>query len=257
MRRFVNALLLVQLLACTGTDVGNPPRGGLSSFDTPGCKSVASPDKGVDPSRYDWLPDDERHRGLQCFLWDRQDDGKLRVRVTNYTDGCHADEGWHPRAIARGEREVDLVLENPGCVSASCGWCLYELLFVLDAKLTVQSTLSLNLLRDPDCSDQRRESVTLPLGEHASGVTCRYANPYALNDWTFTHPASAGQERMPCGHSEPGASCAAGLTCTAVDSGGRYQDHKLCLASCQSDSDCESSELMHCREGTCQLAAPR
>ena len=252
MRRLVNTLLLVQLVACTGTDVGNPPRGGLSSFDTPGCKSVASPDKGVDPPLYDWLPAEERYRGLQCFLWDRQDDGKLRVRVTNYADGCHANEGWRPRAIARDEREVDLVLENPGCVAAGCGWCIYDLLFVLDAKLASQPTLSLNLLQDPDCGDQRRDSVTLPLGEQASGVSCSYANPYALDDWTFAH-ASAGKERMPCGHSELGVSCAADLSCTEVDSGGRYQNHKLCLASCQSDADCAPSELMRCKQGSCQL----
>lgn len=256
MRRLVQALFLLQLVACMGTDVGNPPRGGLSSFDTPGCKTIANGDKGADPPLYSWLPDDERYRGLQCFLWDRQDDDKLRVRVTNYAAGCHADEGWQPRAIARSAREVDLVLENRQCLSAGCGWCLYDLLFVLDAKLAGQPTLSLNLLQDPGCGDQRRDSVTLPLGEHASGVNCSYANPHALNDWTFTHGA-AGKERMPCGHSEPSVSCAAGLSCTAVDSEGRYQDHKLCLAFCQNDADCRPSELMRCKDGACQLNGTR
>jgi hypothetical protein len=251
--RSIALLVLACTVACTGTDVGNPPRGGLSTFDTPGCKTIATGDKGTQPPARVWLPDPATYGGLQCFLWDTTEEGKLRVRVTNYGAGCSSDEGWQPRAIERGAQEVDLLLESPECLSASCGWCIYDLLFELDAKWAQQPELTLNLLQDPDCSDRpRRDSADLPLASKPSGAVCNYANPYALEDWAEKREQS-GMERMPCAYT----ACMAGLTCSAVESAGKYQMLKLCLASCTTDADCSAQGLMQCKAGTCQLADPR
>ncbi len=179
------------------------------------------------------------------------------MRVTNYGEGCHSNEGWEPRAIRRSEREVDLLLESPECLSAGCGWCIYDLLFVLDASLTTQPELSLNLLEDPNCGgDQpKRDSVTLPLADRPLGVVCSYANPSAMHEWALTH-GRTGAERMPCPRMLA-VGCGPGLACTPVDSGNKYGDLQLCLAPCQSDADCAPGELMRCKQGSCQLADPR
>ena len=129
MRRWFS-LALISLAACTGTDVGNPPRGELTRFDTTECKerlgSLAN--KGIQPVP-GWMPDARVYSGLSCVLWEL-DGEALHLRLVNHGDGCGLDSQWKPRVLAR-EGGIDLQLARTECLEAGCFGCLYDLAFDL------------------------------------------------------------------------------------------------------------------------------
>lgn len=242
-------LCLGAVAACTGTDVGNPPRGGLADFETPGCKH-GDEAKALPPSVRGLALNDSAYAGLTCFVWQRSGED-LRIEVTNYAAGCGSDAGWKPSSRLRADGALELVLDNPTCLSAKCGWCLYDLGFEVRDVGVMSQALEVHVLGDT-CSDERSDlAATLAIDDAASGVVCSYANKWAL-DWHACELESTGQERMPCGVCrEPGSTtCAAGLTCTEVE-----PEHSLCLASCSSDADCAPRDVLRCEDGVCRLPA--
>jgi hypothetical protein len=235
------ALLL--LGACNGTDVGNPPRGELTHFDTSPCKNDSF-DKGIDPLPA-WQPDPAVYAGLTCVLWESAGD-QLRVRLTNHKDGCHVDSVWKPRVNTSAEG-VELVLDNPRCIFAGCGNCIYDLAFdVRVSELQERDPLELRVLGN-DCHDERpvHHTLSLPRETRAQGARCSYT----FENFSLLGESGSGGLHMPCGDVAPFGSvaCSSGV-CTEVSPG-----HRLCLAPCSADADCQPADVMACREGVCQL----
>ncbi|HEX6245821.1 MAG TPA: hypothetical protein VFZ61_33080 [Polyangiales bacterium] len=245
MRTPYRLALLLSLVACSGTDVGNPPRGGITDFNTTACKRADS-DKGLEPLPT-WQPDPEVYRGLTCVLWETEGD-VLRVRLTNHEAGCHENEGWKPRAELDDSR-VDLILDNPKCVAAGCGNCIYDVAF--DVRLGPAqrdaAALSLRILGD-DCSGEAPVHHTLELAGAArsSGARCSYTYEHGYD--AFDH-GSVGQLNSSCGMlDEPQpVACERGV-CTPIN-----DRNSLCLAACTTDADCQPAGLMACVDGVCRL----
>ena len=243
MRPMLLLLALGLLGACNGTDVGNPPRGELTRFDTSPCKKDGF-DKGIDPVPA-WQPDPALYAGLTCVLWESTGD-QLRVRLTNHKDGCHVDSVWKPRVNTSAEG-VDLVLDNPRCVFAGCGNCIYDLSFdVRVPELQERERLELRVLGN-DCHDERpvHHALSLPPDTRAQGARCSYT----FENFSLLGMSPSGTLHMPCGDLPQlgSVACSSGV-CTEVSPG-----HRLCLARCSADADCQPEDVMECREGLCQL----
>jgi hypothetical protein len=242
-RPLLSLLALSLLGACNGTDVGNPPRGELTRFDTSPCKKP-SYDKGTQPLPA-WQPDPAVYAGLTCVLWETTGD-QLRVRVTNHQDGCGLDKGWEPRVKTSAEG-VDLVLENPTCSVARCGNCIYDLAFdVRVPKLAERDPLQLRVLGS-DCHDEQpvHHTLSLPLATQASGASCSYT----FENFSLFGMSSSGALHTRCGDTvESGSVACNGGVCTEVS-----PDKRLCLARCSTDADCQPEDVIECREGVCGL----
>jgi hypothetical protein len=243
MRTLLLFSLLALFAACNGTDVGNPPRGGLTDFETSACKKFSF-EKGIDrlPA---WQPDPELYAGLTCVLWDTSGE-TLRVRLSNHRDGCGLDHGWEPQARI-DDTGVELLLDNPSCSIAACGNCIYDLSFdVQVAALQDRSELSLRVLGS-ECSGERpvHHTLRLPLASQPSGAQCTYT--FENFDLLGAMPQGALHTR--CGDTALFGSvgCASGV-CTEVSA-----KNRLCLAPCSSDLDCQPADVMTCSEGVCQL----
>jgi hypothetical protein len=236
--------LCVLLLACTGTDVGNPPRGGLAPDSTKGVEPISA-----------WQPDPAVYSGLSCLLWER-DGGMLRVRVTNLQTGCEVHRVWKPRAVLSGDK-LDLFLDNPECIVAGCGSCIYDLAFDVELGDAQQEAPELLLrLLDSDCGSAGERNVfyklSLPIGAQQRGASCDYtfSTSSAFSAFIFKL-ARPDSPRVPCGvwGTADRSTCQTGA-CTDVD-----PSSQLCLPTCSSDAECAPSDVTACVAGVCQLRA--
>lgn len=248
--RTLLALALLSLVACTGTDVGNPPRVELTGFDTSACKArLGAPgDKGIQPVQ-SWMPDARVYSGLSCLLWELDDD-TLHVRLVNHGDGCGLESVWKPRALTH-DGGIDLQLVRTNCIEAGCLGCLYDLAFdvrVPDAQLS-RDVLQLRLLGDTCHTDEPsvHQTLALPIANQRSGAQCSYTYR-GITAWSH---ASPGDPRVPCGSFDDLQSrdCVSGV-CTEVEPG-----RHLCLPTCNNDTDCQPSDVTACIDGVCQLPA--
>jgi len=138
---------------------------------------------------------------------------------------------------------------------AACGWCLYD--FRFDVK-NVDSLAALPVrvgLVDCQGAVSFDYALTLPEDAGDSGILCRYANPYALDD-QFAVQGRCGERFSSCNKvgslcARSGvAGCNEGLTCVEVTSG-----DSRCLEECSEGADCTASEVSECSGGVCNLRA--
>lgn len=234
MRRFA----LLFLAACSGTDTGNPP---VIDFRNSACHDQTySRDKDAILQSLDdgSLVPDPKYKGLTCFAFE-QDAHALHLLVSNYKSGCESQLGWTPRLEERADGGLDVILEDRNCVTAACGWCLYDLSFDLPLELAINREVH---LLQRGCEGAHPElSAQLALGQQ-DGVACDYTDANALA-WRGRGGTS---ERMLC--SETGT-CDSGLTCTTIGADTRGR----CLRNCDDDTECDT--LSQCTAGVCQLSA--
>lgn len=242
------ALVLITLTACTGTDVGNPPRGELTGFDISACKPrlEAAGNKGVKPVQ-NWMPDARLYSGLSCVLWELDDD-TLHLRLVNHGDGCGLDSQWKPRLLTR-DAGLDLQLARTDCSEAGCFGCLYDLAFDVRVPSALRGLdeLELRVLGDTCHTDQPAVHNTLRVPTATrQGATCSYTYQDGVTAWFH---ASPGDPRVPCGSFDDRESrdCVSGV-CTEVE-----PSRHLCLPACSSDADCLPSDVTACSAGVCQL----
>jgi hypothetical protein len=239
------------LLACTGTDTGNPPSL-LDDFQTPGCKNqgpAGEPLALVSKQR----STAEALENLECIVWQRIDEGSLSLELTNHSDNCGAELGWEPRAERDDTGALALYLDNPECSFAACGSCAYDLTFTVSLDAGADD-VKVHLYGDA-CSQQREleRDVTVPLaGSAQGGVLCTdYRESYGL-----AAMFACGQSPIfgPCDDylresgDESCSLCGAGSLCSEV-SGAR----KRCLPVCKVEADCADFPSTRCVAGTCQL----
>lgn len=245
-------IALLFLATCTGTDVGNPPRGELTRFDTTECKApLGTPgDKGIQPVQ-EWMPDPRVYSGLACVLWKLEND-TLHLRLVNHGDGCALDAQWKPRVLA-SEDGLDLQLARTECIEAGCLGCLYDLAFDVRVPEALRSMdeLPLRVLGDTCHTDEPavHHALRLPIGTTQQGAMCSYLYYNQFTTWLHARP---GDPRAPCGSHDDVQSrdCVSGV-CTEVEPA-----RHLCLPACTSDSDCEPSDVTACIDGVCQLRDP-
>jgi hypothetical protein len=259
------AIMLLAASACsdngrTAAD-GGTGNGSLVSFSSSECKKesaealVASLSRslvtGVSSADYD---------GLKCVSWDVGADGSGRFDLINFESAC--GPRWAGSADTGEGNAVSLTVNNPGCMLAACGSCIYDWSFeVSGLSAGTDVSLSINVNACPEetgSSNNDTYSLSVPAAAAPAGVVCRYASFGAL-EWQAMSLGTEGEYMMPCtdpnNHPEGEAPppCKEGLTCTAM-APGTYRDSSICLRNCAAAA-CAHPDLMSCQEGLCKLTA--
>jgi hypothetical protein len=235
--------LTLALSSCGANDSESTgsPDGGSVAFQSSACKK----------DNAQALSEADARAGLKCIRWQPLDGGKLRFELTNFEGACGAN--WAGKANV-GEGGLELWATNPSCRIASCGWCIYDWTF--DVEAPADTSLALSVVTDP-CPGQQepaRVTATLPLSTSPQGELCRYAHHGALS-WQAAALGSCGQAYMPCRGSDicgvgaSSESCDTGLVC--ADGGAGQQ---VCHAPCT--ADCGPGGALTCQDGLCRPANP-
>jgi hypothetical protein len=262
MRIFFHTSCLVVLtaLACNGTETQNPISGGaLVSFGNSGCKketlanafqtlqNVPLTDAGV-------LNYGDEVAGLKCFAWQTTGADALRISLINFEEACGAE--WVGSANVASDGVLTLGLNNPQCLIASCGWCIYDWSFeVKGVNLARDLPVTVNIDTCPGEQDVKVTSAQLPLATQSSGILCRYANFNAVG-WQAMSLGTCGQAGMPCtatnmcqaSGGSTAQTCQGDLTC--ADNG--TASEMICTKPCAVDSDCGSTGAQSCQTGLCR-----
>ncbi len=251
MNRLMTWLVAAGLVACTGTDTGNPPSL-LDDFETPGCKSQAVADESLALISKQRTAD-EALENLECVVWQRVDEETLSLELTNHSDTCGADYGWTPRAERDDMGSVAFYLDNPKCDFAGCGSCAYDLKFTVSLD-DGPDDVKVQLYGD-DCFRERvlAREVMIPLSSAPnSGVLCtNYRESYGLSTvFACGQSPTFGpcDDRLRENQDESCSLCGAGSVCSEVSG-----DRRRCLPTCETEADCADFPSTRCMAGLCQL----
>jgi hypothetical protein len=239
------------VVACAGgTETDNPRKDGdLVAFDASACKTHPAEKSGqssealVVASEFD---------GLSCLEWETQSDGVVTFRVLNLNGGCSVP--WTGDAVVEADGSLVLLLTNPMCAVAACGWCLYDFQFdVRNVPPVSGLPVRIGTIACPGEAPSFDNELTLPEDAGAAGILCRYTNQYAYDqllgeqDRCGSQYGTCGQAGGFCG-SEP-TKCRDDLVCVAADEAER------CLRPCSSNDDCSPRDVSACVDGICRLSA--
>jgi hypothetical protein len=245
--------VLGPVVACAGgTETGNPNHGGsVVAFDASACKKEQPVESGrsqqgiVDASEYD---------GLRCVEWERTSDSLLTLRLLNVNGGCSVP--WQGEGHVRDDGSLELLLVNPKCAVALCGWCLYDFAFTLrDAPAPAGLPIEVGQVACPGDEPTWEPALVLPADAGDSGIVCRYANQFAY-DQQLQEQDRCGSQFGTCG--DQGGFCSASggpivcrddLVCSPADGVNR------CLEPCTADADCAPHAVSACIDGICRLSA--
>jgi len=238
--------------SCTGTETDNPS----IDFDFAGsqCKKTGFSEKILPGATSAALMSDDL-RGLHCIAWNADDEGRLKLQVSNYDGPCLVEVEWEGRVLERKDGGFDLrvAFTDPECRIAACGSCLYDFQFEIEG-VDTHAPLPLSF-GDEICGepDDSPVELTLPLDEGRDGLACRHVNRGTL-DWL----SMCGSAHTPCGETADDCElpdedtpepwhCEEGLTCSEEDG------QRLCLRECDSDEDCPLAGVETCVDGLCHL----
>jgi hypothetical protein len=240
-------LILGAAVRCNGTETDNP----LASFQGSECHKDGTPSDGAAPhgspdagvgmqsAPLDVAGD---YSKLACVVWDRGGTA-LHVSYKNFRSSCGIE--W-----AGADAEVDgdgvrLAAKNPGCRTARCGNCFYDLDFDVPG---VPSTGALHLefvvtdengkVCDPAASGPET-TITLSADE-PSDLRCRIIPGYM-----FLPPADACTRYGTCQDTDA-CQCGAGTTCDP-----RFTQLPVCVPSCTTKNDCPVPGAFDCDDGVC------
>jgi len=245
--------VLGPVAACAGgTETGNPDKGGsLVAFDASACKKEQAVESGrsqeglVSASEYD---------GLRCVEWERASDGLLTLRLLNVNGGCSVP--WKGEGRVRDDGSLELLLVNPKCAVASCGWCMYDFAFTLrGAPAPAALPIDVGQVACPGEEPTWDPGLVLPADAGDSGIVCRYANRFAYDqqlaerDGCGSKFGTCGDEAGFCGGSGGPTVCRDDLVCAPAD------DVTRCLEPCTTDADCAPQAVSACIDGICRLSA--
>jgi hypothetical protein len=243
---------LIAGLSCSDIGAGTQ----MAHFSASECKSrqtssTALSASGADASVSSAAVAGAEYNGLNCFAWQQEPAGALRIEFYNLRSGCSVT--WEGSAV-RTESKLELTAKNADCVVAGCTSCEYDVAFELEPPAAGQppadKPLAVELYEDDCQSRTLSASASLPVHERASGVVCREAahiSGYFGCGGAHLQPCrdEAGGVASSC--DEPGASCNQGLVCEP-----RPDERLVCVATCTADSDC-LAEVEHCEAGLCRL----
>ncbi len=233
----------------------NEHTGNLVSFVGSPCKKEAPADAGTGIIEQALLTavDGAALAGLQCVAWERAGTDGLKIDLVNFEGACGAQ--WRGSASVSADGSLALRLDNPQCLIASCGWCIYDWSFEVRG-VGAASPLPVGISIDtcPGAQPLRTYQLELPVAGSPEGVLCRYANYSALG-WQAQPTGTCGTLDLPCEgtsmcSSTTERSCDTGLVC---DTNGTAEQY-ICLAPCAVDADCPSASVLACQAGFCRPA---
>jgi len=242
MKRMLVGAFFVSVVSCAGgTETGNPAA--LKSFTASTCKSQAP-----EPGQQALLRASDAD-GLQCVAWSRGAAGSLSLRLLNFPEPCGDKYLGTSSLTPDGQLQVSVYKDS--CQVQRCGLCVFDFDFELTSVDTGHPldlrTGSAICAGKPTIWD---DAITLAIDQDASGVSCRYLERSALEQYGRGR-GTCGERNMPCGDcsSVNAQSCGTGLTCSPIGDG-----DARCLAACTSDDDCAGG-LMKCLDSLCQSTA--
>jgi hypothetical protein len=237
------------LSSCNGTETDNPV-----AEPNPAWVSECKANTTAALSAADWLSvtsqaathsETALPASFECVRWTLDDDQMLTVEVNSFRGGCEVEWAGQPSADTES---VTLDLQDPQCLAARCGNCLYDSQFEIQLDSSGDRTFA---LVQHDCNTGGEFSLVewqLPLSTQAAGTICEFAD-----GWGRAAVASSqnlyGQEFAPC--LEPMNTCEGDLTCIST-SGGEINDlTSMCVPRCAVDADCPMTDIVQCDGGVC------
>jgi hypothetical protein len=192
--------------------------------------------------------------GLECMAWQRGS-ADLQMDLFNFDGACGAD--WTGSAGVDNGR-VNLFIDNPSCMIASCGICMYDWSFTLGwAAIPANQSVPVSI-QVSACPGSSTSTTTTSIGAEKSGIHCTLAH-YGALAWHASAKNLCGKAGMPCvgsslcgsGSSSSTGTCDAGLVC---DSSAAANEPR-CLVPCQKDTDCPRTDVWSCTSGLCRPKA--
>jgi hypothetical protein len=241
---------LIASISCSDVDTQ------LARFSASECKSkrtsgTALSTLGADAGVSSAAITGAEYNGLNCFAWEQEPAGALRIEFYNLRDGCSVT--WEGSAV-RTDSKLELTAKNADCIVAACGSCEYDVAFELEPTATGEplepEPLAVELYVD-DCQSRTLSAgASLPVHERSSGIVCREAahiSGYFGCGGAHLRPCRNELGGVATSCDEPGATCNQGLVCEP-----RADERLVCVATCSADSDC-LAEVEHCEAGRCRL----
>lgn len=257
MRLLACLLVLAAIAACGGSGT-DAPRSPVISFSSSACKKEAAA-KMAALRTFDLMAieDEAGLDGLRCVAWKRVGASEMKLDLFNFDGACGAT--WLGDAAVAADGTLELHIDNPSCVVAKCGSCLYDWSFdVAGVPSDQPTTLAIAMNACPDT--QAPVVTTVTLGAEAQGIVCGFAYYGALQA-EAVDLGTCGQIGMPCtgaylcgtGSPSTTGTCAAGLAC---GDDGRSATELLCLVPCTTAADCPRTDVWSCQSGLCRPANP-
>ena len=193
--------------------------------------------------------------GLSCVAWRRVSAGETKIDLYNFTSACGAT--WAGDAALAASGTLELHVDNPSCVIARCGKCLYDWSFDVAAAIPANQATPVAITIDTCKGQQQPEQLSAALGAADVGISCAFADYGALNEYASA-VGTCGKAGMPCvgslfcgtGSFTSSGTCDSGLVC---DSSAAVNEPR-CLVPCATTADCPRSDAWSCQSGLCRPA---
>jgi hypothetical protein len=233
---------------------GSADAGSSTSFGSSACKK----DKVANSARiFSMLVIDNQAGldGLSCVAWQRVGAGEMKVDLYNYTGACGT--AWTGDAAVAADGTLELHIDNPSCMVASCGKCLYDWSFDVHAAIPSNPITPFAITIDTCKGQQQAVQLSGKLGTADAGLACSFADYGALN-WQASATSTCGKAGMPCvgsllcgsGSFTSTGTCDSGLVC---DSSAAVNEPR-CLVPCTTTADCPRADAWSCQAGLCRPA---
>ena len=221
------------------------------------CKSHLYVPSSRAPAQLYTMEQSEPYQGLQCVSWTRDDANTFSIDLINFNGACGAQ---YVGDYQKGDSgELTLMVNNPGCMIASCGYCVYDWSFEVEDVTATELTINLAENACPEEEDYHVDTYTFEVSqselEAGSGITCSYKYIDI-----FESP-SCGAMHQPCNQLESDTEgndeicgvaatrCNEGYTCAETAD----MKQPTCVAECVEDTDCPLQPLLTCDNGLCLL----
>jgi hypothetical protein len=248
----VCALLPGLALACNSEEPEGTS-GNLVSFVGSPCKKEASlAALGTAEQALVTQVDERALVGLKCIVWEATGTDGLKIDLVNFEGACGAQ--WRGSVSVDANGSLALRLDNPGCMVASCGWCIYDWSFEVRG-VGSASALPVSIGIDT-CPGQRAPETyqaTVPISSSPAGLLCRWANYSALG-MQAGMTSACGTLHMPCTGTSMCSSTVTPRSCNGdlvCDTNGTA-DEFVCLQPCAADAECPGAGAMSCQSGLCR-----
>ena len=193
--------------------------------------------------------------GLRCVAWQRVGADELKIDLYNFDSTCGAT--WSGDAAVAADGTLELHIDNPGCMVAYCGKCLYDWSFDAQATLSANQATPIVIAVDTCKGQQQTVELSATLGAEDAGISCTFADYGALT-WQASTVGTCGKAGMPCvgsllcgsGSCTSTGTCDSGLVC---DSSAAVNEPR-CLVPCTSTADCPRPDVWSCQSGLCRPA---
>ncbi len=232
------------LAACSAVESDSQKH--MGSFSSSLCKKVELRNSLL-ISSLSRLYAEDQFPGLKCISW-KKAENSLYLDLSNFEQGCGTE--WEG-SIEADDSKIILNIDNPKSAVANCGWCTFDWSFEainLDLESDKELLVKIDTYPDGSYDDVKLYNARLNTGSADSGVICRWANWYALEEMAES-VGTVGTLHMPCSE-DTEAPCKDDLVCEKAD---ESDSKEVCLSPCEEDADCMNEDILYCKDGICLL----